>query len=217
MGKGVWRCGKREIIYLSLHCHHQNDSCIKVGSGESHFNVSVGSDGQSHKTVSTNHNLSEEKGEPKRCRNEVLPLTSLTPYRSAKPAHTETSRRKSSVTPKRTKPDPLARLLEKQATARPHPSVAETGSTLAQVLPMFCLAQAQRPPPFPFPRSLVVPLDSGKDGKSRSKETHDGKKDCAEQRAINVRALTPAPADYQPLNPFTAVMSLENGPIKLRD
>ena len=54
---GGW--GKREIIYLSLHCHHQNDSCIKMGSDESHFNVSVGSDGQSHKTVSTNHNLFE--------------------------------------------------------------------------------------------------------------------------------------------------------------
>ena len=56
-GKGVWRWGKREIIYLSLHCHHQNDSCIKMASDERHFNVSVGSDGQSHKTVSTNHNL----------------------------------------------------------------------------------------------------------------------------------------------------------------
>ena len=44
-----------EIIYLSVHCCHQNDSCIKMGSAESHFNVSVGSDGQSHKTVSTNH------------------------------------------------------------------------------------------------------------------------------------------------------------------
>ena len=46
---------------------------------ENHFNVSVGSDGQSHKpTVSTNHNLFEEKGEPKRrYRTEVLPLTSL--------------------------------------------------------------------------------------------------------------------------------------------
>ena len=62
----------REIIYLSLHCHHQNDSCIKMGSDESH---------QSHKTVSTNHNLFEEKGEPKRYRTEVLPLTSLTLYR----------------------------------------------------------------------------------------------------------------------------------------
>ena len=55
----VWRWGKREIIYLSLHCHHQNDCCIKMGSDESHFYVSVGSDGQSHK--STNHNLFEEK------------------------------------------------------------------------------------------------------------------------------------------------------------
>ena len=38
--KGAWRRGEREIIYLSLHCHHQNDFCIKVGSDESHFNVS---------------------------------------------------------------------------------------------------------------------------------------------------------------------------------
>ena len=51
--KGLWKLGKREIMYLSLHCHHQNDSCIKMGSDESHFNVSVGSDGQSHKTVSS--------------------------------------------------------------------------------------------------------------------------------------------------------------------
>ena len=35
--------GGRPIIYiyLSLHCHHQNDSCIKMGSDESHFNVSL--------------------------------------------------------------------------------------------------------------------------------------------------------------------------------
>ena len=79
-GKRVWRLGEREIIYLSLHFHHQNDFCIKMGSDESHFNVSVGSDGQSHKTVSTNHNLFEEKGEPKRYRTKVPPLTSLTPY-----------------------------------------------------------------------------------------------------------------------------------------
>ena len=61
--------GKREIIYLSLHCHHQNDFCIKMGSDKSHFDVSVGSDGQSHKTVSTNHNLFEEKGEPEAVSN----------------------------------------------------------------------------------------------------------------------------------------------------
>ena len=34
-----------EIIYLSLHCHHQNDFFVKMGSSESHFNVLVGSDG----------------------------------------------------------------------------------------------------------------------------------------------------------------------------
>ena len=32
MGKEVWR----EIIYLSLHCHHQNDSCIQMGSDTKH-------------------------------------------------------------------------------------------------------------------------------------------------------------------------------------
>ena len=66
-----------EGIYLSLHFHHQNDFCIKMGSDESHFNVSVGSDGQSHKTVSTNHNLFEEKGEPKRYRSTAAALMSM--------------------------------------------------------------------------------------------------------------------------------------------
>ena len=32
--------GGEVIKYLSLHCHHQNDLCIKVGNDESHFNVS---------------------------------------------------------------------------------------------------------------------------------------------------------------------------------
>ena len=27
--------GEREIIYLSLHCYHQNDFCIKMGSDKS--------------------------------------------------------------------------------------------------------------------------------------------------------------------------------------
>ena len=40
-GEGLWRWGKRGVIYLPLHCHHQNDSCIKMGSDESHFNVSL--------------------------------------------------------------------------------------------------------------------------------------------------------------------------------
>ena len=33
--------GEREIIYLSLHLHHRNDSCIEMCSDESHFNVSL--------------------------------------------------------------------------------------------------------------------------------------------------------------------------------
>ena len=49
-GMEVGGGGGREIIYLSLHCDHQNDFCIKMGNDESHFNVSVGSNGQSHKT-----------------------------------------------------------------------------------------------------------------------------------------------------------------------
>ena len=40
-GRGYGDGGKREIIYLSLRCHHQNDSCIETGSDESHFTVSL--------------------------------------------------------------------------------------------------------------------------------------------------------------------------------
>ena len=41
MGGGGGGVEKKENIYLSLHRHHQNDSCIKMGSEESHFNVSL--------------------------------------------------------------------------------------------------------------------------------------------------------------------------------
>ena len=43
-------------MYLSLHCHHQNDSCIKMDSDESHFNISL-IVRDSHETVSTDHNF----------------------------------------------------------------------------------------------------------------------------------------------------------------
>ena len=33
-GGWVWRWGKRQIIYQSLHCHQQHNSCIKMGSDE---------------------------------------------------------------------------------------------------------------------------------------------------------------------------------------
>ena len=66
--------GEREIIYLSLHCHHQNDSCIKMGSEESHFNVSlIVRDKVTRQCPQTT--TFEEKGEPKRIRTEVLLLT----------------------------------------------------------------------------------------------------------------------------------------------
>ena len=72
--------GEREIIYISLHSHNQNDSCIKMVSDESHFNVSLivrdEVTGQYPQTT-----IFEEKGQPKRHRTEVLSLTNLTPYR----------------------------------------------------------------------------------------------------------------------------------------
>ena len=30
-----------DYISISLHCHHHNDTCIKMGSDESHSNVSL--------------------------------------------------------------------------------------------------------------------------------------------------------------------------------
>ena len=78
-GEGVWRWGKREIIYLSLHRHHRNHSCIKMGSGESHFNVSlIVRDKVTRQCPRTT--TFDQKGEPKRIRTEVPLLTSLTPY-----------------------------------------------------------------------------------------------------------------------------------------
>ena len=68
------------ILYLSLHCHHQNDSCIKMGSDESHFNVSLIVRDKVRRQCPQTTTF-EEKGEPKQIRTEVLPLTSLTPYR----------------------------------------------------------------------------------------------------------------------------------------
>ena len=76
--------GEGDYIYLSLHCHHQNDLCIKMGSDESQFNVSlIVRDKVTRQCPQTT--TFEEKGEPKRIRTEV-PLPSLT-ARSNKPAH----------------------------------------------------------------------------------------------------------------------------------
>ena len=72
--------GRKEIIYLSLHCHHQNDSCIKMGSDEGHFNVSLKIVSDKVTTQCPQTTTFEEKGEPKRIRTEVPLLSSLTPY-----------------------------------------------------------------------------------------------------------------------------------------
>ena len=80
-GKGVVEVGKEgDYIYLLLHCHYQNDSCIKVGSDESHFNVSLIVRNKVTRQCPQTTTF-EEKEEPKRVRTEVPLLTSLTPYR----------------------------------------------------------------------------------------------------------------------------------------
>ena len=85
-GRGYGGGGEREIIYLPLHYHHQDDSCIKMGRDESHFNVSLTvTDKVTRQCPQTT--TFEEKGEPKQIRTEVLLLTSPTPYRWAKAAH----------------------------------------------------------------------------------------------------------------------------------
>ena len=78
--KGGMDEGGGEIIYLSLHCHHENDSCIKTGSDESHFNVSlIVRDKVSRQCPQTTTSMTR-KGEPKQNRTEDLLLTSLTTY-----------------------------------------------------------------------------------------------------------------------------------------
>ena len=64
--------GRGKVIYLSLHCHHQND--MKMGSDENHFNVSlIVRDKVTRQCPQTT--TSEENGEPKQIRTEVPLLT----------------------------------------------------------------------------------------------------------------------------------------------
>ena len=71
----VWEEG--DYIYLSLQCRHQNDSCFKMGSDESHFNVSlIVRDKVTKQCLQTT--TFEDKGEPKRIRTEAPLLTSET-------------------------------------------------------------------------------------------------------------------------------------------
>ena len=57
--------GEGGIIYLSQHWHHQNNFCVKMGSDESHFTVSlIVRDKVTRQCPLTT--TFEEKGEPKR-------------------------------------------------------------------------------------------------------------------------------------------------------
>ena len=70
--------GKREIIYLSL---HQNDFCTKMGSDESHFNVSLIVRDKVTRQCPQTTTFEQKGGEPKQIQTEVPLLTTLTPYR----------------------------------------------------------------------------------------------------------------------------------------
>ena len=62
-----------------------NDACFKMGSDESHFNVSLSVRGKITRQCPQTTAF-EEKRQAKKIRTEVPLLTSLTPYRYAKPA-----------------------------------------------------------------------------------------------------------------------------------
>ena len=59
--------GEERDYIISLHCHRQNDSCFKMGSDVSHFNVSlIVRDDVARQCPQTT--TFEEKGELKRIR-----------------------------------------------------------------------------------------------------------------------------------------------------
>ena len=73
--------GERWRLYLTLHCHLRNDSCIETGNDESHFNVLLSvRDGWSCKTIDRPQLLKREESwsgfEPRSFRFS----TSLTPH-----------------------------------------------------------------------------------------------------------------------------------------
>ena len=72
--------GKEERVYTYRYTVTTRMTCIKMGSDESHFNVSfIVRDKATRQCPQTT--TFEAKGEPKQIRTDVLLLTSLTPYR----------------------------------------------------------------------------------------------------------------------------------------
>ena len=77
MGVRGYGGGGRGRVYTYRYAFTTRMTCIKMGSDESHFNVSlIVRDKVTRPRPQTT--TFEEKGEPKRYRTEVLPLTSLT-------------------------------------------------------------------------------------------------------------------------------------------
>ena len=69
-GRGYGGGGRGRLLYLLLHCHHQNTSCIKMGSDESYFSVSlIVRDKVTRLRPQTT--IFYQKGEPKQIRTEV--------------------------------------------------------------------------------------------------------------------------------------------------
>ena len=80
MGEGGMEVGEDGDCYTYRYTVTTRMTCITMGSDESHFNVSlIVKDIFTRQCPQTT--TFEEKGEPKRYRTEVLPLTSLPPYR----------------------------------------------------------------------------------------------------------------------------------------
>ena len=82
-----------EVDYIPIATLHQNDFCMKIGIDDSRFNVSLTARDkvttQCPKTTTFEEKLRRaELG----IRTEVLLLTSLAPYRQAKPAHRRQAR-----------------------------------------------------------------------------------------------------------------------------
>ena len=78
-GRGFGGGGEGDYISI-LHFHHQVDSCIKMGSDESHFNVSLIVRDKVTRPCSQT-TIFKEKGELKQIRTEVPLLSSLPPCR----------------------------------------------------------------------------------------------------------------------------------------
>ena len=75
-GRGYGGVG-RGRVYTYRYTVTTRMTCIKMGNDESHFNVVRDKVTRPCPQTTT----FEEKGEPKRYRTEVFPLTSLPPYR----------------------------------------------------------------------------------------------------------------------------------------